>query len=262
MPRRRTRRPTLHPGVIPAVADARNDLWTADFKGQFRTGDHAYCYPLTVADRASRNLLTCDGLRSTKCELATPIFERTFREDGLPRAIRTDNGQPFATAAIHGLSFLNVYWMQLGIAHQRVRPSSPQENGAHERMHRTLKRQAIKPVRQTCTAQQRNVDAFRREYNAERPHEALGHRTPASRFTPSPRPCPTRIPTPEYPGHFVVKTIATAGTFRFGKRLVYLANALTNQRIGMEETDDGLWSLYFHTVLLATFDARDYIIQS
>ena len=260
--RRRVRRATTHPGVIPAVADAPNDLWTADFKGQFRTGDHAYCYPLTVADLASRFLLTCHGLRSTKCELAKPIFERALRDYGLPRAIRTDNGVPFATTAIHGLSFLNVYWMQLGIAHQRMRPSSPQENGAHERMHRTLKRQAITPVRQTCTAQQRNVDAFRRAYNDDRPHEALGQRTPTSQYTASPRPYPTRLVTPEYPGHFVVKTITTAGTFRVGKRLIYLANARTNQRIGLEETDDGLWAIYFHTVLLATLDERDYIMQS
>ena len=260
--RRRTRRPTTHPGVIPAVSDAPNDLWTADFTGQFRTGDHAYCYPLTIADLASRFLLTCHGLRSTKCELAKPIFERAFREHGLPWAIRTDNGVPFATAAIHGLSFLNVYWMQLGIAQQRIHPASPQENGAHARRHRTLKRQAIKPVRQTCTAQQRNVDAFRREYNDERPHEALGQHTPASRYTTSPRPYPARLPVPDYPGHFLVKTITTAGTFRFGKRIVYLANALTNQKIGMEETDDGLWSIYFHSVLLATFDERDAIIQS
>ncbi len=124
--RRRRRRPTTHPGVLPAVADAPNDLWTADFKGQFRTGDQVYCYPLTMADLATRFLLTCHGLRSTKCELAKPVFERAFREYGLPRAIRTDNGVPFATAAIHGLSFLNVYCMQLGIVHQRIRRSSPQ----------------------------------------------------------------------------------------------------------------------------------------
>jgi putative transposase len=259
---RRTRRPVTHPGVIPVAADHPNDLWTADFKGQFRTGDRAYCYPLTIADLASRYLLRCHGLLSTKCELSKPIFERAFREFGLPRAIRTDNGVPFATAAIHGLSFLNVYWMQLGIAHQRIHPASPQENGAHERMHRTLKRQAIKPVRQTCAAQQRNFDAFRREYNDERPHEALGQRTPASQYTSSPRPYPARLSTPAYPGHFQVKRVTTGGTFRFGRRLLYLANALTNQLVGLEETDDGRWSIYFHTVLLATFDERDYIIQS
>ena len=260
--RRRTRRPTTHPGVIPAVADAPNDLWTADVKGQFRTGDHADCSPLTVADLASRFPLMCHGLRSIKCARAQPVFERAVREYGVPRAIRTDNGVPFATAAMHGLSLRNVYWMQLGIAHQRIRPASPQENGAHERMHRTLKRQAIKPVRQTCAAHQRNFDAFRREYNEARPHEALGQTTPASHDRVSPRPYPARLPQPDSPGHVLVKRITTGGTFKFGKRLVYLANALTNQQIGLEETDDGLWSLYFHSVLLATLDERDYIIQS
>jgi putative transposase len=260
--RRRTRRPSVHPGVVLAIADAPNDLWTADFRGQFRTGNHVYCYPLTIADLASRYLLTCHGLLSTKCELAKPIFERVFREHGLPRAIRTDNGVPFATAAIHGLAFLNVYGMQLGIVHQRIRPSSPQENGAHERMHRTLKRQAIKPVRHTCAAQQRNFDAFRHEYNEERPHEALGQTTPSSPYDVSPRPYPSRLLFPEYPGHCLVKTVTTPGTFRFGKRLVYIASALMNQQIGLEETDDGCWSVYFHRVLLATLYERDYIIQS
>ncbi len=194
--------------------------------------------------------------------MAKPAFERAFRDYGLPRAIRTDNGVPSATAAIHGLSFLNVDWMLLGIAHQRIHPETPQENGAHERMHLTLQRQAIKPVRQTCAALQRSFDAFRREYNDERRHETLGQTTPASHYAASPRPYPTRLSQPEYPGHFLVKGITTGGTFRFGKRLLFVANALTNQQIGLEETDDGLWSLYFHTVLLATFDERDYIIQS
>jgi transposase InsO family protein len=259
---RRRRRATTHPGVVDPSTAAPNDLWTADFKGHFRTQDGVYLYPLTIVDHHTRFLLTCHGLRSTKCELAKPIFERAFCEYGLPRAIRTDNGVPFATAAIHGLSFLNVYWMQLGIVHQRIRPSSPQENGVHERMHRALKRQAIKPVRRTCAAQQRNFDAFRQEYNDERPHEALGQTTPASNYGASPRPYPSRLPVPEYPGHYLVKTVTTAGTFRFGKRLAYIANALTNQRIGLEETDDGSWSIYFHHVLLATFDEREYIIQS
>ena len=196
-----------------------------------------------MADLASRYLLTCHGLRSTKGALAKPIFERAFREYGLPRATRTENGVPFGTAAIHGLSFLNVYLMQLGIAHHRIKPSSPQENEAHERMHRTLKRQAIEPVRATCLAQQRNFDACRRDCNDERPHEALGQKTPTSRYTTSPRSYPARAPTPGYPGHFLAKTITTAGTFRFGKRIVYLVNALTNQQIGMEETDDGLWAI-------------------
>jgi transposase InsO family protein len=257
---RRRRRHPVHPGVVPATTAAPNDLWTADFKGEFRTGDGHYCYPLTIADHHARFLLSCRGLLSTKTVTARPVFERTFREYGLPLAIRTDNGVPFATQALHGLSFLNVWWMRLGIVHQRIHPGCPQENGAHERMHRTLKRQAIKPVRRTCAAQQRNFDAFRREYNTERPHEHLGQATPASCYDSSPRPFPERLPPLEYPGHFLVKKITTGGTFRFRNRLLYLANAMVDQQVGLEETEDGVWSIWFNTVLLATFDEHDYII--
>jgi transposase InsO family protein len=258
--RRRRRRVSVHPGVVRPTTAAPNDLWTADFKGQFRTGDGAYCFPLTIADQHTRYLLACRGVLSTQTVTARPIFERAFREYGLPIAIRTDNGVPFATQAIHGLSYLNVWWMRLGIAHQRSRPGCPQDNGAHERMHRTLKRHAIKPVRQTCATQQRNFDAFRHEYNEERPHEYLHQETPASQYTGSARPYPTRLPPLEYPRHFLVKKITTGGTFRFQHKLLYLANAMVDQHIGLEETDDGIWAIHFNTVLLATFDERDYII--
>lgn len=257
---RRRRRSPVHPGVVRPDTAAPNDLWSADFKGQFRTGDGAYCYPLTVADQHTRFLLACHGLLSTRTVTARPVFERAFREFGLPLAIRTDNGVPFATRAIHGLSYLNVWWLRLGIVHQRIRPGCPQENGAHERMHRTFKREAVKPVRHGCRAQQRNFDAFRAEYNTERPHEALGQETPASRYRPSPRPYPERLPPLEYPGHFVVKKVTTGGTFRFHNRLLYLANAMVDQHVGLEETGDGIWAIHFNTVLLATFDERDYII--
>ena len=191
---------------------------------------------------------------------ARPIFERAFRAYGLPRAIRTDNGVPFATQAIHGRSFLNVWWMRLGIQHQRIHPGRPQENGAHERMPRTLKRQAIKPVQRTAAAQQRNFDAFRTEYNEVRPHEWLNQKTPASCYDASPREYPARLPTIEYPGHFLVKKITTGGTFRFHRKLLHIANALVDQHIGLEETDDGIWAIYFNTILIATMDERDYII--
>jgi putative transposase len=151
--------------------------------------------------------------------------------------------------------------MRLGIQHQRIHPGRPQENGAHERMHRTLKRQAVRPVRRTCAAQQRAFDAFRTEYNTVRPHERLGQTTPASCYTVSPRPYPTRLPPLEYPGHFLVKKVTTGETFRLHRKLLYLANALTDQCIGLEETDDGVWAIYFNTVLLATVDERDYIIR-
>ena len=259
--KRRRRHPHQHPGVVPPLTEESNDLWTADFKGEFKTGNGIYCYPLTIADQHTRFLITCHGLLSTQTVTAKPVFERAFREYGLPKAIRTDNGVPFATQAIHGLSYLNVWWMRLGIQHQRILPGRPDQNGAHERMHRTLKRQAVRPVKKTCGAQQKAFDSFRTEYNEVRPHEWLNQETPASHYIESPRSYPSRLPVLEYPGHFVVKKITTGGTFRFQYKLLYLANSLVNQHIGLEETDDGVWSIYFNTVLIATLDERDYIIR-
>jgi hypothetical protein len=144
---------------------------------------------------------------------------------------------------------------------RRVRPGQPQENGAHERMHRTMKRRALKPVQRTCVSQRKQFDAFRTEHNTERPHEALHQDTPATHYTTSPRPYPSTLPTIEYPLHFLVKKVTDAGTFRFQKRLLYVANSLVDQHVGLEETDDGIWSIYFSTVLIATVDERDYIIR-
>jgi len=259
--KRRRRRPSQHPGVVPLVTHAPNDLWTADFKGQFRTRDGIYCYPLTIADQHSRYLLTCHGLPSTHGVGAQRIFAHAFRTYGLPHAIRTDNGVPFATSGIHGLSRLNVWWMRLGIQHQRIHPGRPQQNGAHERMHKTLKRRAIRPPRADAAAQQRAFNHFRTEYNEERPHDSLGGQTPAAHYQASPRPYPRRLPPQEYPGHFLVKKITTGGTFRFQHRLLFLAHSLTDHHIGLEETDDGIWAIYFNTVLLAKLDERDYIIR-
>jgi hypothetical protein len=195
------------------------------------------------------------------CALRTAHPHWGARKLLLPRAIRTDNGVPFATQALHGLSYLNVWWMRLGIQHQRIQPGCPQQNGAHERMHRTLKRQAIRPVQRTCARQQVAFDAFRTEFNMVRPHEWLDQDTPASHYQPSPRAYPARIPVPTYPGHFVVKKVTTGGTFRFQRKLLYIANALVDQAIGLEETDDGAWAIYFNTVLLGTLNERDYIIR-
>ncbi|MCC6774935.1 MAG: transposase [Gemmatimonadaceae bacterium] len=214
-----------------------------------------------MADQQTRSLLTCHGLLSTETLTAKPIFERTFRVFGLPRAIRTDNGVPFATTSLHGLSYLNAWWMRLGIIHQRMHTGQPQENGAHERMHRTLKRRAVKPVQRTCARRQARFDAFRTEYNTERPHEALQQETPALRYVGSPHAYLSTLPTIEYPGHFLVRKITDAGTFRFRQHLLSLANSLVDQHIGQKETDDGVWSIYFTTVLLATLDERDYIIR-
>jgi putative transposase len=260
--KRRRRRPHLHPGVVPALTTQPNDLWTADFKGQFRTGDSRYCYPLTIADQHTRFLMACHGLPSTKGHGVRPVFDRLFREHGLPRAIRTDNGVPFATTGIHGLSQLNVWWMRLGIQHQRILPGQPQQNGAHERMHKTLKADAIRPPRATLIAQQRAFNHFRRQYNEERPHQHLRGRTPASCYRSSPRSYDARLLPIEYPGHYLVKRITNAGTFRFKKRLLFIAHALAPHTIGLEEIDDGVWSIYFCHVLIARLDERDYVIRS
>jgi putative transposase len=259
---KRVRRPRhQHPGVVAAVTQQPNDLWTSDFKGHFRTGDGRYCYPLTVADLHSRLLLGCDALLSTRGREARPCFEALFRAQGLPAAIRTDNGVPFASTGLHGLSSLNVWWMRLGIQHQRIRPASPQENGAHERMHRTLKREATRPAAANRHRQQLAFDRFRQEYNEQRPHEALGDRTPASVYRSSPRPFPDRLPALEYPGHFQVRFVGNAGTFRFRNRLLFIANALKQHSIGLDEIDDGVWSIYFGQVLLARLDERDFVIR-
>jgi putative transposase len=260
--KRRRRRHYQHPGVVPPTTTQPNDLWTADFKGHFRTRDGVYCYPLTIADQHTRYLLACHGLLSTKGHGVRPVFDRLFREYGLPGAIRTDNGVPFATCGIHGLSQLNVWWLRLGIQHQRILPASPQQNGAHERMHKTLKGEAIRPPRSTLATQQRAFNDFRRLYNDERPHEALHDRTPASLYRPSRREYAGTLPPVEYPGHFIVKRVTNAGTIRLRKRLLFLANALKQHPVGLEEVDDGVWSIHFCRVLLGRVDERDYIIRT
>ena len=254
---RRRRRPIVHPGTVPICTTAPNDLWTADFKGQFRTRDGIYCYPLTIADQHTRYLLRVHGLLTTRGASVRPVFERAFREFGLPLAIRTDNGVPFANTGLHGLTQLNVWWLRLGIQHQRIRPASPQENGAHERMHRThrtLKAETTRPPAADLARQQRVFVAFRREYNEVRPHAALGGDPPAARYAASPRAYPTQLPALEYPGHFLVKRVTHAGTIRFQDRLLVLANALEEHHVGLEESDDGVWSLYLGSVLLGKID--------
>src|SRR5687768_8128757 len=259
--KRRRRRQHTHPGVVPLVTHEPNDLWTADFKGHFKTRDGIYCYPLTVADQHTRYLLGCQGLLSIHGYRVRPVFERLFRTYGLPGAIRTDNGVPFASTGLHGLTQLNVWWMRLGIVHQRIRPARPQENGCHERMHKTLKYEATRPPKRALAAQQRRFATFRAEYNEERPHEALGGKPPSSCYCSSPRPYPQRLPALEYPGHFLVKPVTAAGTFRFKHKLLFIPNALKHHAIGLEEVADGVWSIYLGTVLLGRLDERTSVIH-
>ena len=259
--KRRRRHLQQHPGVVPPFTTAPNDIWATDFKGQFRTGDRIYCYPLTVTDQHTRYLLACHGLLSTKGVGVRPIFDRLFREYGLPLAMRTDNGVPFASTALHGLTPLNVWWVRLGLQHQRILPAHPQQNGAHERMHTTLKQGAIRPPRATLLAQQRAFHRFRQEYNHERPHQFLDGRTPGSRYRPSPRTYTGALPALEYPNHFLVKRVTNAGTVRFKTRLLYLSTALRQHRVGLEEVDDGIWSVFFCHVLLGRIDERRALIR-
>ena len=252
----RRRRPP-HPGAPALHAGSPNEVWTADFKGQFRTGDGVYCYPLTVADAYSRYLLGCTARLSTKQVEAQPVFERLFREYGLPEAIRTDNGAPFATPAFCGLSKLSVWWIKLGIRHQRIEPGRPEQNGRHERMHRTLNAEATRPPERNHTTQQTRFDRFCREYNPARPHEALGQHTPASLYHASQRRMPATLAAPEYPGHCLVRRVSNAGTFRCKSRQLCLSDTLLQEWVALEETGDGRWSIYFYDVLRARLDERD-----
>jgi putative transposase len=255
--RRYRRRPRwTHPGAPVMATDRPNQVWPADFKGQFRMGNGQYCYPLTVTDHFSRAVLVCRGLRSIRTADTQAVFLALFRAVGLPEAIRTDNGAPFASLGLHGLTPLNVWWMQQGIVHQRIRRGTPQQNGTHERMHRELKRETTRPAAATWRSQQRRFDAFRRRYNEERPHEALGHRTPSSCWTPSPRPYVEHPPAPDYPAHMEVRLIATDGRFRWRGDHRFLSHALAGHHIGLEEGDDGVWNIVFYRTLLGKLDER------
>jgi putative transposase len=245
-----------HPGVTPLTTTGPNQVWPADFKGQFRLQTGEYCYPLTVTDHFSRKLLACRALPSTATDDAIHAFRTLFRTVGMPEAIRTDNGAPFASRAIRGLTPLRVWWMQLGIIHQRIHPASPHENGQHERMHRDLKREATRPPAWTYRGQQQKFDRFQRRFNDERPHDALDGALPSERWTASPRPYPERLPHPEYPGHLEVRTVSRAGTFRLKDTDVFLSTALRDQLIGLEPVDDGIWNVVYYTTLLAKLSDR------
>lgn len=254
--RRRRRRGDAHPGTAALETAAPNEVWTVDFKGEFRTQDGRYCYPLTVVDAHTRFLLGCDSLHSTSTAGVIPCFERMFREFGLPEAIRSDNGTPFASTAICGLSRLNVWWLKLGLVHQRIQPGKPQQNGAHERMHRTLKAETTRPPERNAQAQQVRFDEFRREFNEERPHEAQGSGAACLALQRVGARDAGRVPVPEYPGHYETRGVRRTGEFRFRGHAIFLSEVLAGERIGLEEVEDGIWSIYFFDRLLARLDER------
>lgn len=254
-PRRRRVR-AVHPGSRPLVAHEPNDVWCIDFKGEFKTQDGVLCYPLTVTDAASRYLLSCTALPSTNHAGAQDVLTKLFAHAGLPSAIRSDNGCPFCSNALCGISRLSMWWMKLGIRHDRIRPASPQENGRHERMHRTLKAETARPPAEDRRRQQERFDAFGDEYNHIRPHEALAMQTPDTIWTPSTRAMPQQLAEPEYPGHMQVRTVRNKGEIKFAGRLVFVSEVLAHQRVALEEVEDGIWSLIFYNMLLARLDQR------
>lgn len=257
---RRVRRPG-HPGRPQAPMDAPNAIWTADFKGQFRLGDGSLCYPLTLADGYSRLVLRCHALTSTQTTESRPVFVRAFQEYGLPRRIRSDNGGPFATQALGRLSPLSVWWIRLGILPDLIEPASPQQNGRHERMHRTLKAECTRPPSPSRRAQQHRFDTWRREFNELRPHQALADATPASHYQPSPRPYPTCLPPLEYPGHYEVRRVSRNGGIRWRCTWVNVSQTLGGEDIGFIEIDDGEWDVYFGPLRLGRFHERTLRIE-
>ena len=251
---RRRRRSRAVPVARPfAPIKAPNDLWCIDFKGWFRTRDGTRCDPLTITDACSRYLLDCRILPPTLAAVQ-PAVDRVFCEFGLPLAIRSDNGPPFASSGAAGLSRLAVHWLKLGIALERIDPGAPQQNGRHERMHGTLKAETARPPAETAAEQQARFEAFRRDFNDTRPHEALGQVPPIRRYQPSPRPFPDRIEEPWYDPDHALRKVRPTGEIKWGGSLVFVSEALAGETVGVAETEDGDWIVRFAAVDLGLID--------
>jgi transposase InsO family protein len=261
VPKKPRRRRIGHPGKPGSVILAPNDVWSADFKGQFKTGNGRYCYPLTVTDNFSRYLLSCQALNSTAVEEAKPVFTRLFKQYGLPKRIRTDNGVPFATTTLARLSRLSAWWVRLGVMPELIEPGKPQQNGRHERMHLTLKAETTRPPAHSLAAQQRKFNTFVDEFNNERPHEALGQHTPASHYEPSPREMPNKIKPFVYPDRFEVRYVSGNGGIRWNRDWVNVSTVCIGEYVGLEEIDNGLWNVYFGPLKLGRLNERHMRIE-
>jgi len=233
-----------------------NDSWSIDYKGQFRTGDGRLCYPLTITDNYSRYLLKCHGLYHPSYEATRPHLEQVFREYGLPLAIRSDNGAPFASVGLGGLSRLGVWLIKLQIIPERIMPSHPEQNGRHERMHRTLKAAVCQPPRSSLTRQQQAFDAFLQEYNEKRPHEALNMHTPASIYQPSHRLFPGKLRLVEYDSWMKVRRVLPSGGIKWQNHYYYVSQALAGERIGLRQIADTVWEIWFSFLLLGYLDVN------
>jgi transposase InsO family protein len=233
-----------------ATVAAANDVWCTDFKGWFRTADGRRCDPFTLSDAHSRYLLCCQAVNRPDEQSVRPIFEAAFQEHGLPRAIRSDNGPPFASPGVGGLSRLAIWWIKLGIRPERIVAGKPQQNGRHERVHRTLKEETAAPPADSLPAQQQRFDDFRALYNDERPHEALGQKTPASLYEPSPRLYPERIDDPSYGCDVAVRRVRSNGQIKWAGELIFVGEALIGEPVGVVETEDGDWLVRYADVEL------------
>jgi putative transposase len=237
-----------------AAAHRPNDIWTTDHKGSFRTGDRAYCVPLTIGDAMSRFHFELRAITSTSVDAAWPHFEHAFRVYGLPGRIRSDNGAPFASVGLGGLTRLSVWWIRLGIIPERIEPGCPEQNGRHERFHLTLDHEV--GIRASLAAQQRAYDRFLPEYNNVRPHEALGMRTPAEVYEPSHRAYPRKLPDIEYPSRFEVRAVRPKGEIKWQGELIHVSEALAGEYVGLERISDHEWRLHFGFLALATYDEK------
>jgi transposase InsO family protein len=235
--------------------DAPNATWSADFKGHFRLGDGSWCYPLTISDQFSRYLLRCQAMHGIDKEPARRVFEAAFREFGLPTVIRTDNGTPFASnRGCLGLSELSLWWLRLGICPERIQPGCPQQNGRHERLHRTLAEETTRPPAYRLGEQQARFVWFRRDYNQERPHEALGQRRPASLYTPSLRPMPARLPDVEYADGLDLRRVDRNGSICFGRNRFFISKALTRQNVGLRQVADDALEVWIGPLAVGYID--------
>ena len=253
--RKRRVRKAVASGPLSHCA-GNNQVWSSDFKGQFRLGTGRWCYPLTVTDNHSRYLLACQGLHHPSEAQVWPWFERVFRTYGLPDAMRTDNGAPFASVALGGLTRLSVWWVKLGIRVERIAPGQPGQNGRHERMHRTLKEDTANPPKATWAAQQRAFSRFCAEYNGERPHEALGGVPPGMCYEPSRRAYPERLGEVEYAQEVQVRRVRSNGEMKWRGAKIYVSEALRGERIGLKAIDTGRWQVYFSHLVLGVLDER------
>lgn len=259
--RRRLRRHGApSPSPLTAAAHA-NDVWGIDFKGWFRTGDGARCDPLSVSDLASRYVIRLQAVARPNEEHVWPVIDAAFREFGLPTVMRSDNGPPFASTAAGGLSRLSVKLIKAGVVPERIKPGKPQQNGRHERLHRTVKAETAKPPAATLRSQQRRFDDFRRIFNEERPHEALGQETPAAHFAPAARAYSGRLNEPEYSAGHLIRRVRQNGEIKWAGTLVFISEALTGEPIGIAETDDGRFTVHYGPVFLGHLDHRATFVR-